>query len=136
MSEIDRIQLELKLAGYDVEDQGFDYNNMVAKHALEICKLFCSQGHSGFSAAMCREMVYKLLSEELLTPLTNSKEEWTNVSDYAPDESLYQSKRKYSCFSDDGLRTYYDSNEIDEDGKRIYHPLPSKEEVLANAAQH
>ena len=117
-TQLERIEYELRLAGYDLKETDINnwenYAQGIGDCAWKICKLFCSQGHSGMSAEFVIELVYKLLKGETLSPLTNNPEEWLDVSYYS-GEQMYQSKRKFSCFSDDNLETYYD---IDEDCNR------------------
>ena len=133
VTQLERIENELKLAGYSLEpipeDKEWDdkdYAEAIGNSAWEICKLFCSQNHSGMSAGMTLALIKTLLDGGILCPLTNNPEEWTDCSSYMPtDEKIYQSKRKFSCFSEDGLKTYYDIDaeenneyELDDNGNR------------------
>lgn len=51
-----------------------------------------------------------LVKGNTLSPLTNNPDEWMDVTEMS-GYKLHQSKRKFSCFSDDGLNTYYDTND-------------------------
>lgn len=131
-SELERIENELKLAGYRLEPvkdgdwSDDDYVQSIGNCAWEVCKLFCEQDHSGMSAGFTIQLIKTLLDGDTLTPLTNKPDEWENCGKYCPDsDGVYQSKRKFSCFSDDGLKTYYDIDspenkeyELDENGQK------------------
>ena len=130
-TQLERMEYELKLAGFKLEpipeDKDWsedDYSQSIGNAAWEVCKLFCEQNHSGMSAEYTIHLIEKLLKGELLSPLTNNPDEWTDVSDFQGC-SCYQSKRRFSCFSIDGLKTYYDIEEdcnreweLDENGNR------------------
>ena len=154
-TQLERIENELKLAGYklnpvkDTFESDDDYSQSIGTCAYEICKMFYNQDHSGFSAKCTLRLLQRLLVEEgTLTPLTNDPTEW-DKHDYGDGEVSYQSKRNFSCFSDDNLKTYYDIEaeenrdfELDDNGKRtgwsslkpaaqrVRHELKSREEVL------
>lgn len=99
---------ELQRAGLFDEDS--DYGGMLGEGALELVKLFSTQGHSGMSAAMMVALVEKLMRFEPLTPLTYAEDEWTHVADeMVSDEQrpLYQNKRKADVFSHDAGATWY-----------------------------
>ena len=125
-TQLERIEYELKLAGYDLVPRtelksDDDYVQQIANCAYEICKIFCSQNHSGTSAHITLQMIYTLLSGKTLTVLTNNPCEWVKISEES-DEVLYQSKRKFSCFSND-LIEYWDNDDeeniirdVDENG--------------------
>lgn len=120
---VDYARDELERAGWfktnDVEEGNPDgvYNGMVGSAVLEIVEVFAKQGHSGMSASVVTHLVEKLMRYEPLTPLTFGPEEWTAVG-----PNTLQNRRKFSVFSKDGGRTWYD---VDEPG-RPHH------EVLAN----
>ena len=54
---------------------------------------FCEQDHSGMSAEFTIHLIEKLLKGELLSPLTNNPDEWTDVSDF--QGCSYQSKEDF-----------------------------------------
>jgi len=107
---------ELERAGLFDEDS--DYGGMLADSVLAIMKVFAKQGHSGFSAQMCRELFHRLSNFETLTPITSDPEEWQDISEIAGGEKgqMWQNKRNPAIFSDDGGKTWYDVNEKDKDG--------------------
>ena len=91
-----------------------------------------------------------MLKGDTLTPLTNDPSEWEQHPKEMDPQQTWQSKRKFSCFSDDNLKTYYDIDEeenreweLDDNGNKtgwssvkprdqlIYHELKSREELEA-----
>ena len=116
MNLTEHAKRELKIAG--LFDKDSDYDGDLGKAVLELIKTFAKQGHSGMSAALTLEVFTKLARFQNLTPLTDNPDEWMNVTDKsASGTDLWQSTRKYSCFSEDAGITYYD---IDDKNKKIY----------------
>lgn len=99
---------ELKRAGWFDEDS--DYDGEIGNAALEIVKIFSKQGHSGTSAEIVTSLVERLLRYEPLTPLTYEPDEWMDVSKES-GHPMWQNKRKFSTFSEDGGKTHYDIND-------------------------
>lgn len=158
-SMLERAKYELNLAGYRLEPvpesnwTEDDYVQSIGNCAYELVETFCKQEHSGMSAGFCIGLLEKLLRGDILSPLTNDPEEWVSVAEEWGEDTpnKYQSKRKFSCFSDDGLKTYYDIEEecnrnwkLDENGERTgwsslksrdqltYHELKSKADLDSN----
>jgi len=122
-TQLERIKYELELAGFKLEPvkqhikTDDDYSQSIGTCVQEICKLFSEQGHSGYSAECTLRLLKRLLIEgDTLSPLTNDPSEW-NKCDYGDGKVSYQSKRKFSCFSDDNLKTYYD---LDDPKNKVY----------------
>ena len=90
---------ELTLAG--LFDKDSDYDGMLGTSALDIVKLFASQGHSGMSASIVTDLVGKLMRFEPLTPLTYEADEWIDHG------GTWQNKRDSKVFSDDGGKTHH-----------------------------
>ena len=116
-TNLERIEYELKLARYKLEPidendpSDEKYVQRIGNCVYEICKLFAEQGHSGLSANITLQLLEELLvKENTLSPLTNNPDEWMDVTEMS-GYKLHQSKRKFSCFSDDNLNTYYDTND-------------------------
>ena len=145
-SVLERAKYELNLAGYRLEpvpDSDWsedDYVQNIGNCVYELIKVFCAQGHSGMSAGFCISLTEKLLKGDILSPLTNNPEEWVSLAEeWGEDiQDAYQSKRKFSCFSDDGLKTYYDTEEdcnrnweLDQDGNRTgWSSLKAKDQLV------
>jgi hypothetical protein len=116
-TNLERIEYELKLAGYKLEPidendpSDEKYVQRIGNCVYEICKLFAEQGHSGLSANITLQLLDELLVKgNTLSSLTNNPDEWMDVTEMS-GYKLHQSKRKFSCFSDDNLNTYYDTND-------------------------
>lgn len=131
---LERAKSELKLAGYNIDrdipspfETDDDYSDSCAKNAYEMLEVFSEAGHSGFSASATLALFNKLAKWEALSPLTNDPDEWADIGKYEskPEGTRFQSKRQPSCFSDDGLKTYYDIDaeenkeyELDSEGNK------------------
>jgi hypothetical protein len=64
---------------------------------LELLDTFSKQGHSGYSAAVCKNIFNILADYKPLTPLTGKDEEWLLVKD-----GMYQNTRCFRVFKKDG----------------------------------
>ena len=105
---LEHAKRELKLAGYDITEEGCNsqehgYANMCAKAAYELVELLSKQGHSGMSVGITLSLFNKLAKWDVLTPITNNPNEWSEYT-----TGRFQNIRKSSCFSVDNLKTYYD----------------------------
>lgn len=95
---IDHAKHELAL----VKADGTDYGDMLPHAVLELIEVFSNQGHSGMSAKIVIYLFAKLASFEVLSPLTGSDDEWTELAD-----GLYQNKRCSHVFKENNQA--YDS---------------------------
>ena len=84
-------------------------------------EVFSKASNSGFSAELTLELFNRLVKWKALTPLTTDPSEWVDISEMN-GKKLYQSNREYSCFSED-LETYYDVDNMGDNGERIYKQL-------------
>lgn len=123
-TSLKRIENELKLAGYNLKPvpegnwTDDDYVQSIGNCVWDLCKLFSSQNHSGMSAEFTLALLEKLLIQgDTLSPLTNNPEEWQEVS-FNDSDKLWQSKRKFSCFSTN-MKTYYDVNDDSREEKDL-----------------
>lgn len=91
-------------------DKDSDYNGMIGKAVMELCKTFSGQGHSGFSANWVLSLFDTLGHYKTLTPITDDPKEWGDVSEMwgKGDPKIWQSKRNPAFFSQNGGKTYYD----------------------------
>lgn len=110
MSLIEHANRELTLAGLFDEDS--DYDGMLGKSALELIEVFAKQGHSGYSAMLTRDLFSKLSNFENLTEITNDPEEWNDVSEIS-GRPMWQNRRNFGLFSEDGGINYYNIKEDD-----------------------
>lgn len=104
-------------------DKDSDYEGMLGEAVMELISTFANQGHSGYSAILDRELFDKLSNWKPLTELTDNPDEWMEVSEMCPEDQrpVFQSRRSPSCFSNDGGKTYYDLDEMGEDGTKKIH---------------
>ena len=125
---LDWAREEVERAG--LLDKDSDYEGMLGEAVLELMSIMSKQGHSGMSAALVTEIFQKLANYEPLTPLTNDPNEWCDLceehAEGVPPYMRWQSKRDPSCFSSDGGKTYWSSNddcfkEVDEDTGITFH---------------
>jgi len=115
---VEHAERELELAGMmdgdvDGDETLGDYNNMVADAVLELIETFASQGHSGFSAEMARELFNELSGYKSLTPLSSDTEEWEDRSEMS-GYPMWQNKRDSTNFSKDGGETWVNLDDEDE----------------------
>lgn len=108
-SELDRV------LGKDEMDQD------MRKCVLDIIDIFSEQGHSGFSAALCTNLVTKLMKFEPLTPITGEDDEWMEVG-----PNMFQNKRCSHVFKDADGKAYdsegiifYDILKNEDDGSEF-----------------
>lgn len=98
MSSLEFAQAELKAIG--MLDSGNEMNDRMGKNILELVDMFARQGHSGFSAGYCINILIKLLKYEPISPLTGDDSEWIDLREYE-GEILYQNKRCFFVFKDE-----------------------------------
>ena len=105
---IDHAKRELDLAG--LFDKDSDYDGMIGKAVMELCKCFADQGHSGFSANWVLDLFRRLGKYEPLTPITDDPKDWNDISEMSGRGSpkMWQCKRNPSLFSENGGKSYYD----------------------------
>lgn len=111
---------ELQLAG--LFDKDSDYGGMVGNAVLRMIELFACEGHSGFSAQMCRRLFADLSAFKQLTPITDNPDDWMNVDEHLP--GTWQCKRNGALFSTDHGKTYYNLDE--KRRKFLMFTLPKK----------
>ena len=102
---------------------------------LNIVRIFAGMGHSGGSADVSRAVISALLSQENLTPLTDSPDEWEfHDSDIWPPNGVWQNRRFSGALSEDGGKTYWLVDEkIAEGQMRTVHT--SRSWALLKAVQ-
>lgn len=124
---VSHAEKELKLVGLDKKDS--DYGGLLYKAVLDLIKLFAKQGHSGYSAGMVRQLFNKLANFETLSPISDRKEDWENVSiSRDNNKPLWQNKRDPRYFSEDGGKTWWnvDKKDVKECLDIYYHNIFEK----------
>lgn len=109
---LDQHEAELRRAGMYDEDASYG-PGAIAKEVLKLLDTWHEQGHSGGSASLTLFIFNKLVNHKVLSPITDSPDEWMDVSEYngpnAP--AMWQNRRQSTLFSHDGGQTYYDIDE-------------------------
>lgn len=82
----------------------------IVRSIAEILQIFSDMGHSGTSAEVTIDLLVKLMSYENISPLTDDPNEWNDVTDMMPADSLktWQNRRNSKCFSPNGGKSYFD----------------------------
>lgn len=129
MTTTDAYIKELEKAGLLSKDS--DYEGMIGEAVKELLLVFQKQGHSGNSAQVVSTIFNKLIKGEPLTPLTDDRSEWLEVSDTILQSTRIshvfidkkESNRPYTiygkAFSDNDGKSYYTSYE-----SRVHFDLP------------
>jgi len=91
-----------------------EMGSQMAANLRELVLVFCTQGHSGFSAAYAAENLGKLLKYEPLTPLTGEPDEWDEVG-----PGVFQNRRCSRVFKQ---ADRFDGQAYDLDGKVFREP--------------
>lgn len=94
--------VELQAAGHFDAD---DMSALAARGAVDLVRVFSTQGHSGFSASFMRHLFHKLVAYEPLGPLTGVDSEWVDVSEMS-GVTMYQNRRCGRVFKDSDGRAY------------------------------
>lgn len=120
---------EMRRAG--LYDADADYGGMIPEAVMKMIRAHSSEGHSGGSHGMTMAIFNRVVNFKPLTPLTDDPNEWTQVSPdmSPPGETVWQSRRSSSCFSNDGGKTYYDIDEKAPEGvfRMMRRTQPHKE---------
>ena len=92
---------ELKLAGYGDGSKG--PNDWMYEQVLEAVALFASHGNSGASAPWEINLVQKLCSWDIISPLRFTDDEWHQIS----EDGTCQNKRKSDVFKEPNGDIHY-----------------------------
>jgi hypothetical protein len=103
MGLVEHARRELELCGQ------YDEDPLFADSLVKAVEAFASYGHSGGSADVGVEMLYRLLQYKPLSPLTSDPVEWEDVSVFA-GRPMWQNKRDSTVFSYDGGKTWGDGD--------------------------
>ena len=89
----------------------FDYGCACYESALKAFKCLMEDGHSGMSIGITRQILNRLLLNQPLTPIEDTKDIWNRVSRYKVGCETYQCRRMSSLFKHiyhDGRIEYHD----------------------------
>ena len=93
-------QAELKRAGYGKGEGG--PNDWIYEQVMEAVAIFASHGNSGNSAPFEVQLVQKLCSWNIISPLRFTDDEWHQID----EDGIYQNIRKSSVFKQSDGRIY------------------------------
>lgn len=128
MSLVEHARRELELCGQTAEDPAYTQSIITAVAA------FAMYGHSGGSASVAIEQLYRLLKGEALSPLTDDPEEWEDRTEMS-GKPWWQNRRDSRAMSHDGGKTYWlvdDPRHGDSDsGKPVYTSAPARAKAVA-----
>jgi hypothetical protein len=120
MSLVEYTERELRRVG--LFDPDSDYGGRLGEGVLKLMRTFAEDGHSSGSAMMTLHLFNRLARFEPLTPITDSSDEWFDVSE-CNGRPLWQSMRSPVLFSSDGGKTYY---HVDDPERKIQASEPAK----------
>jgi hypothetical protein len=116
---------ERELARIPKDDEGMQ--ELMNKHILDMVKVFCEEGHSGFSANYAINILNRLLRRLPLSPIEDTPEDWNEVrpgvcqhrrcSSVFKDKSQFDGKAyalQAKVFSDDGGETWFSNRDSQE----------------------
>ena len=109
------VEIACKYENPDRKEGEWDYGCACYESALKAFKSLMEDGHSGFSIAMTKHILNRLIDHKPLVPIEDTDDVWENRGRYdADDERMhYQCKRMSSLFKDvypDGTVKYSDVN--------------------------
>ena len=80
---------------------------------LALCEKFGKSGQSGgsapYTASALSSAIKKLCMFETIAPLAGIDDEWNDVTEHSPGETLYQNRRSAAVFKDDKGAWYLDA---------------------------
>jgi len=109
MSLVIHAEREMRRAG--LYDKDSDYGGMISEAVMALVEVHSKQGHSGGSHWVVMNIFNKVINFETLTDLTNSPDEWMNVTNKGSDgKPLFQNRRNSAWFCSDvsDKKTWYD----------------------------
>ncbi|MBR5952594.1 MAG: hypothetical protein IKZ85_04910 [Pseudobutyrivibrio sp.] len=105
------VELACKKENPDWDGKSFDYGCSCYQSALEAYKVLIAQNHSGFSWGITRNILMRLMNNQVLTPIEDTEDIWNRVH-MSTDDEVYQCTRMSSLFKtvhSDGSITYSDN---------------------------
>lgn len=109
------VQIACKRENSDRKDGEWDYRCACYKSALKAFNSLLEDEHSGFSIAVTKYILNRLIEGKPLTPIEDTEDVWNNISDIS---GLRGEKVNYQCGRMSSLLKY-----VYEDGKIIYRDV-------------
>lgn len=110
MSHYDWASKELDLIYQSCTDEeSKEMQKLMNDKLLEICALFATHGHSGYTSGYAIHCLNRLLDWKPLTSLTGSEDEWGPVSEREEGSTYQQNLRCSAVFrkNEDNSTAYY-----------------------------
>lgn len=111
-----RLAMEREKAKADKTDDGLlAYACGCYESALKAYKSLAADGHSGMSWGFTKSILTRLMDDKPLTPIEDTDDAWSEITDKREDFVEYQCKRYPALFKtvwDDGKVEYDDNNRI------------------------
>jgi len=98
-----------------------DIQNMMNEQLMEIVELFCTHGHSNFSAPYAVNKLKRLLMRKPITKLAGTEDEWVTV--IKDEDGTQQNKRCSAVFrrnNDNSTAFYIEGKVFSEDGGKTW----------------
>jgi hypothetical protein len=89
---------ELDLVGFTEDSE--EMNLAMRNHILKMVEVFSGEGHSGYSAHVAADILFKLFNYLPLSPLTGEDSEWMDVSEHT-SPGMFQNVRSPRVFKGD-----------------------------------
>lgn len=107
------VKIACKRENPDRKEGEWDYGCSCYESALKAYKSLMADGHSGASFGFTKNILIRLLNEKPLTPIADTEDVWSKVTDRQDGYSDYQCNRLGSLFKrvyENGKITYRDNN--------------------------
>lgn len=112
MTEWAKREIEiLKSVNKPEEGEEFDYVGACCDSAMKAFESLLNDGHSGMSIGITKSILMKLIEGKALTPIEDTPDVWSDVTDIRDGKTVYQCNRMSSLFKDvydDGRVEYTD----------------------------
>ena len=107
-------EIRIALARENENDDFYGYIKACYESALKAYKSLCDDGHSGMSISVTRNILNRLIKGQLLTPIEDAEDVWTEILGMREDDRIkvYQCKRMGCFWKDvypDGTVRYHDN---------------------------
>lgn len=109
------VEIASKRERGDKPESEWDYGCACYDSALKAFESLCGDGHSGFSIAMTKQILNRLIEGKPLTPIEDTDDVWNGVIDRGDTYKEYQCNRMSALFKrvhDDGRVTYSDVDRV------------------------
>lgn len=111
------VEIACKHENPDRKEGEWDYGCACYESALKAFKSLMEDGHSGFSIAMTKHILNRLIDHKPLVPIEDIDDVWEYLGRYGADDERkhYQCKRMSSLFKDiypDGTVKYSDNDRV------------------------